>query len=423
MLKEHANMRKESAMTRRIKMLASFVLVSALLTIGWQAAEAQMRVTSAKVAKSSARNYIKQRVPEKAFELLKRAIEISPDDHEANFMLGTFYADKEMIDEMNQHFEKALAHKKGKKFWKKGLRLVGASDFLLGGIWYTKETLWTRYFNIGVRALNAGKFEDALTEFNLAQKVDAERPQTYKAVGKAYMAMGSVDVAVDSYQKALTIDSTMVEAYADMGVGLLNNQRYEQAIPHLTKAVELAPTNISIIKALASAQWMTGDKEGAIKAADAALAVNPDDVKVLGLVGGIYTDLGNFDKAVEYLEQALEKAPDNPIAIFNLAMSYLGQGSLDKATGLFLKSLETKPDDHEVLYQLGTIYNKSKKYHEAVETFQKVVDLKPKFLRGWDALFKAYANLSAVSEGPKAREAAKKADEALNMYNAIKGGE
>jgi hypothetical protein len=39
MLKEHANMRKESAMTRRIKMLASFVLVSALLTIGWQADE------------------------------------------------------------------------------------------------------------------------------------------------------------------------------------------------------------------------------------------------------------------------------------------------------------------------------------------------------------------------------------------------
>lgn len=410
-------------MTRRIKMLASFVLVSALMTMGWQAAEAQMRVNSAKVAKSSARNYIKQRVPEKAFEMLKIAVDLAPNDHEANFMLGTFYADKEMIDEMNHHFDTALAHKKGKKFWKKGMRLVGASDFLLGGIWYTKETLWTRYFNIGVRALNAGKYEDALNEFDLARKVDAERAETYKAAGKVYMQMDSVDVAIDSYQKALTIDSTMVEAHADIGVGLLNHQRYEQSIPHLKKAAELAPTNISIIKALASAQWMTGDKEGAIKAADAALAVNPDDVNVLALVGGIYTDLRNFDKAVEYLEKALEKSPESGDVIFNLANAYLGQGSLDKAAGLFIKSLEASPDDHEVLYQLGTIYDKSKKYDEAVETFQKVVDLKPQFINGWDALYKAYAHMSAASEGAKAREAAKKAEEALNMYNAIKGGQ
>ncbi|MEE2753416.1 MAG: tetratricopeptide repeat protein [Candidatus Latescibacterota bacterium] len=410
-------------MARRIKMLASFALVSALLVLGWQATEAQMRVSSAKVAKSSARNYIKQRVPEKAFELLLKAVELSPDDPEANFMLGTFYADKEMLDEMNVHFENALSHKKGKKFYKKGMRLVGASDFLLGGIWYTRETLWTRYFNIGVRALNAAQFSDALTEFDMALKVDAERADTYKAVGKVYMQMDSLDIAVEHYRKALSMDSTLVEAHADIGVGYLNKQRYEEAIPNLQKAASFAPKNISISKALATAQWMFGDKEGAVKSAEAALEVNPDDGKVLALVGGIFTDMQNYDKAVEYLEKALEKNPDNSETIFNLANAYMGQDNLEKAEALFAKTLETNPDDFQALYQLGSIYDSSKKFDEAIDAFKKVVDLKPRFSRGWDALYKAYAHKSAVNEGEVAREAAKKAEEALNMATSLGGGQ
>ena len=409
-------------MTRRIKTLGSFVLVSAFLTIGWQATDAQMRVNSAKVAKSSARNYIKQRVPEKAFEMLKLAVELKANDPEANFMLGTFYAEKEMIDEMNQYFDLALSHKKGKKYWKKGMRLVGASDFLLGGIWYTKETLWTRYFNIGVRALNAAEYQDALGEFTLAQKVDPERADTYKAVGKVYMQMDSLDIAIESYLKAISMDSSLVEAYADMGIGLSNKQRYDEAIPHLKKAVELSPTNISIIKALASSQWMAGDTDGAVISAEAALEVNPDDPKVLSLVGGIFTDIKNYDKAVEHLERAVEMDPESSDTVFNLANAYLGQGSLDKAAELFVRSLEANPDDHQALYQLGSIYDQSKKFDEAIDVFLKVVDLKPKFARGWDALYKAYAHKSAVTEGAEAREAAKKAEEALNMATAL-GGE
>lgn len=410
-------------MTRRIKMLTSFVLVSAVFALGSQATEAQMRVNSAKVAKSSARNYIKQRVPEKAFEMLQIAVELKPDDPESNFMIGTFYADKEMIEEMNDHFEKTLAHKKGKKFYKKGMRLVGASDFLLGGIWYTKETLWTRYYNIGVRALAGQDFEAALGEFDMARKVSPDRADTYKAIGKVYMQMDSVDVAIENYQKALSMDSTLVEAHADMGIGLLNNGRYSEAVGHLATASELAPNNVSIYKALATAQWRAEDKEGAVATAEKALSVNADDPKVLQLAGGIYTDVREFEKAVEVLEKALEKEPDNSDTIFNLANAYLGVGSLEQAEGLFQKSLAENPDDHQVLYQLGSIYDKSKKYDEAIESFEKVVDLKPRFVQGWDALYKAYAHKSAASEGEVARNAAKKAEEALMMMESLKGGE
>ena len=90
---------------------------------------------------------------------------------------------------------------------------------------------------------------------------------------------------------------------------------------------------------------------------------------------------------------------------------------------LFLAAVEDGNRSAKVYYNLGVGYRKQQKYDEAIDTFQKVVDLKPRFARGWDALYKAYAHKSAVTEGEEAREAAKKAEEALNMATALQGGE
>ena len=63
----------------------------------------------------------------------------------------------------------------------------------------------------------------------------------------------------------------------------------------------------------------------------------------------------------------------------------------------------------------------AKSFDKAINAFQKVVDLKPQWPQGWDALYKAYAHKSAATEGPEAAEAAKKAEEALSMYNTLTG--
>ena len=384
---------------------------------------AQVKVRSSKVAMSSAKNYIQQRVLDKAVEMLVVAIELKPDYPEARFMLGAIYAEREMIDEMNQEFELVIAHKKGKKYIDKGVKTSGASDFMRGGIRYTRDKLWRENFNLGVRSLNGQKLDDAIANFKTAAHVDPQNPGSYSAIGKVYINMGrdSLDTAMSWYDKALAIDSTMVEAYADVGIGLLNNGRHKEAEIKLTRAHELQPNNVSLCRALASAQWAQGNKEGAAATAEKALAVAPDDPKVLSLVGGLFTDLREYEKAVTVLEKAIEKEPESADIKFNLANAYLGTGSLDLAEGLFIKSVENDPNDHQALYQLGSIYDKTGKFDEAIAAFEKVTSIKPQWLEGWDALYKAYAHKSNATEGEAAREAAKKAEEALNVYTALSG--
>jgi superkiller protein 3 len=404
-------------MFRRLTWIVVYTVLTGAL---FCPAGAQMKVNNPRVAKSSARNYIKQRVPDKAFEMCQLAVELDPNDPEARFMLGTFYADKEMIDEMNDQFNACLSHKEGQEFLKKGMRLVGANDFLLGGIWYTRETLWTRYYNIGVRALNSGDTKGALDEFHRAARVLPERADTYKGLGKVYLALDSLDVAIDQYKKALDIDSTLVEAWADIGVGLLQSNKTQDAIPYLRKAHELKPENLSICRVLAQALWVSGEKDGAVAVAEQALTINPDDPGALSLAGSIYTDAKNYEKAVAHLEKAVEKQPDSPDIVFNLANAYLGQGNLDKAAGLFHKSIEVDPNDFQAHYQLGSIYDKGKEYDKAIGSFEKVTELKPQWSQGWGALYKAYAHKSAVSEGEAAQAAAKKAEEAMMMEQTLK---
>lgn len=399
--------------------------LAALFLAGMMAgsAPAQVKVRSAKVAMSSAKNYIQQRVTDKAVEMLEVAIQLKSDNPEAHFMLGAIYAEKEMIQEMNEQFDLVLALKKGQKYFEKGVKTSGASDFMRGGIQYSRRTLWSQSFNAGVRMLNGGKLDDAVGNFKIAAEVDPKNPGSYSAIGKVYINMGrdSLDTAISWYHKALEIDSTMVEAYADMGIALLNNGRHAESESSLKRAHDLQPENVSICRALASSQWAQGKKEAASATAEEALAIAPNDPKVLSLVGGLFTDLREFEKAVNALEKALEIEPENTDFKFYLANAYLGAGSLDMAEGLFVKSVENDPNDHQALYQLGIIYDKTGKFDEAISAFVRVTSVKPEWPEGWDALYKAYAHKSAATEGDPAREAAKKAKEALDVYTALTG--
>lgn len=398
-------------------------------------AAGQTTVKSAKVAKNSARSRImeasyergaaKQLLLEAAMTLLERAVELKPEDAEIWYMLGALNAEREMVDEMNEHFAKCLELKKGDKFLKKGVGVTGGSPYLRGGINFTRQQLWTGFFNKGVRSLNGGKADEAIANFKTAIKVTPDHPATYKALGKVYVNYGrdSLDTALDYFTQALAIDSTQADVHTDLGIVLLNSKRYDESAARLEKAHELAPENVQVIRFLASARWGSGDKEGAIDAATNALKINPNDPQILALVGGIYADLRDFEQAVTYLERAFEANPEDEDVKFNLANAYLGAGSLEDAESLFVKSVEANPNDHQALYLLGSILDQTGKYDDAIGALEKVVGLKPKLAKGWGALSNAYAHKSNATSGEEARAMAKKADEAHAMFESLSGGE
>ena len=363
----------------------------------------------ASVAKRSGKLYLKQRQYKKAIEQYKIAVAGKPDDAESHYWLGWLYSDRELIDEMNRHFDTCLSLKKGKK-WKKKI-----GD--------TRDELWMRHYNIGVKATNVGKFDLARDEFLMARSVLPKNPNTHKGLGLVYLQLDSTEAGINAYLKSIELDSTDANAYLNVAIGYMNIGHNEEAVGHLLKAHDMIPKDLTVLKQLAMAQDRTGNKEGAIQAAEKALAVDPEDFDVLNMAAQIFLSVEAFDRSTELLEKVIAQEPDNSVTMFNLAVAYKRTDRPEKALELFLKSVAANPVDDEAWYQLGLLQDSQDNFDGAIEAFQKVAELKPANARAWRALSRSFARKSEVTQGEVAKECVKKAAEAFNMAESLAGSE
>lgn len=408
----------------------------------------QMNVTDPRVAKSSAKLYIKQRLFDKAIEMLQVTVEKKPEDTEAQWLLGWLYSEKGLTKEMNVHFDHILASKKGKKKYGKDIH-------------QQRNTWWTRYYNNGVKALNTKDFNGALEAFQDARSVMPDRADTYKGMGIAHLQMGNTEEGVNAYLKAISIDSTDAGVYMNLGIAHMNSSNPDEAIACFKKGHKLDPKDLNLLRNMGAAQQQAGDREGALQTAEKALQVDPENLQVMNMAGTMYLMGDNAERAAELLEKVMEKEPENTDAAFNLAAAYKKLKRFEDAQALFQRSIEADPKDADAWYQLGLVHknmadvsdkaakdlddalNKqpnsgeikaklaaarsqlSQRLDPAIEAFQKYTDLKPADAKGWRALMTSYALKSQALQGEEAGKWAKKAEEAYNMSEALtnKGSE
>ena len=99
---------------------------------------------------------------------------------------------------------------------------------LLGVMWVLcackKQPTWQDRYDLGMKYLGEGSYEEAVNAFQIAISIDAKQQKAYVGAADAYMGMaasGAVGVDVDkcyaaaeeNYRKALDIDNTQSEVY------------------------------------------------------------------------------------------------------------------------------------------------------------------------------------------------------------------
>jgi tetratricopeptide (TPR) repeat protein len=400
----------------RLSLFAWALLVAGGLTLGPGLALAGKGPSKAdaKIAKRSAKLYIKQNLYDKALEQLLIAVEGNPKDLESQYLLGFLYSERGLIEPMNVQFDKVLKMKKGKK--KYGDEIEQA-----------REMWWSRNYNVGVQSINMQNFADAIEAFQAAMLVIPDRADTYKGLGIAYLQTGQTQAGIDAYRKAIELDSTDATAYVNLSIAYMNAGEPEKAVKQLSVGHRVHPENLGILEKLGLAYQMAGDNEGALEAAEKALKIDPNKLEVLNMAGRIYLMGGNYERATELLEKVVEQMPNDMNVVFNLAAAYKSAKQFDKAEALFLKTTEALPDDDEAWYQLGLIYDRTDQYLKAIESFEKVVELSPSNAQGWLALSRVCARYSGALDeaggdaggGEEAAKWAKRAEEAFNMADAL----
>lgn len=148
-----------------------------------------------------------------------------------------------------------------------------------------------------------------------------------------------------------------------------------KAIDVLRAGLVLEPDSKILLLELTIAYFFVEDKENAEKYILGALTVDSMDVQSLLLASEIYEEFEDDEKAVFYIKKALEIDQDNLNALFDIAHYMLYEDDFEKALSYFERYNSIEPNNKYIIFKMGTCYAKLDNPEKACEYYQKSLDL------------------------------------------------
>ncbi len=167
----------------------------------------------------------------------------------------------------------------------------------------------------GLKAMQAGKFQDAQKEFIAAHKAAPQDANICYLLGAAYQKSGDPKNAQAYLEKATSVDPDNVSALVALGQLYDQQKNYRAAIPPLEKAVTIDAKEWLAHWVLSDAYLHVGEYEKARKNSEAAVELGGGAANKAELIEGqALAQLGRPDDAIKVLEDFLHNLPNDPAA-------------------------------------------------------------------------------------------------------------
>ena len=105
-----------------------------------------------------------------------------------------------------------------------------------------KGLTWEEQYDLGIRYLSEGNYEEAIIAFTAAIEIDPKRAEAYVGRGDAYLGQGAADecltAAFMDYEAALKLDSSNAGAYLGMAEVYIARKQFDEAMEILRQGVE-----------------------------------------------------------------------------------------------------------------------------------------------------------------------------------------
>lgn len=122
-----------------------------------------------------------------------------------------------MIEALSWHFEK---RERMKRIQYKVTVILGILILLLTACGQSQEVRWQEQYDLGVRYLSEGNYEEAIIAFTAAIEIDPKRAEAYVGRGDAYVlsenAVENLSAALEDYETAISLDESQSEVYSKM---------------------------------------------------------------------------------------------------------------------------------------------------------------------------------------------------------------
>jgi len=185
-----------------------------------------------------------------------------------------------------------------------------------------KERAWTRIFLAANKEKEAGNTQRAMEIYELAHKLEPERPEPMIQLKNIYLVDLKDDIKAEQIlHQLLQKDPDKLEYLMEMGTFYYNKGNYAEAVKYFEKAKPQIPTNIDNLMNISACYYELKDYEKAMAITKTALEIEPNNVDLLNNARSIAAQINDIDQAIFYLKKLLEIRPNEDD--FGLLATYL----------------------------------------------------------------------------------------------------
>lgn len=261
-----------------------------------------------------------------------------PDDATVHFDLGYVYTALNRTGDATSEYQKAVA---------------------------LDPKMAPAYLNLGL-ALLPNKPADAIDPLRHAADLMPGQARPKILLATALDRSGKLDDAIAQYQAAEKIDSKDFDTHLALGAALLRDKRPADAEPEFRSALVLRPDSSEA--QLGLGECLVAQKKYGPGAAElrSYLDSHPADAKIRVERAAALVDLGNLDEAMAELDRAAAEGPESADALELRARIFFAKKQFGNAVPPLREAVAREPRNANFRALLGHALLESKNYSDAV---------------------------------------------------------
>ena len=242
--------------------------------------------------------------------------------------------------------------------------------------------------NLGEAYRMLGKFDAAVACCRTALKLQPTFPGAGNNLGLSLHALGQTKAAIEQYRETLRIQPDFAMAHNNLAIALRSRSDKAEAIKHFGLALKYAPNLAESHSNLGQLLFEEGRLQEALVHCREAVRLRPNFPEAHTNLGIVYRGLGQSAEAKACYAEALRLNPDLAVACNNMGQVVQEEGNLDESITWYRRSLELDPNSVLVQCNLATALKEQNKHHEAIAHYDMALRLDPNSAdahngRGW----------------------------------------
>ena len=182
-------------------------------------------------------------------------------------------------------------------------------------------------YMLGTLYAEQGELNSALKYMFVAEELAPGSQYIKNNLGNVYRMRGDYEKAEKMYNAALAIQPDMIEALNNLAIVHRRLNQTSQAISLYKNAISLSPNFVEANYNLGKSYWDEGQYEDAKACFQRVLEIEPKHALATHEMGNYYLKTGDKERAIKYFEQYLSLAPGDECGA-RLKLSYLDAGEM-----------------------------------------------------------------------------------------------